>query len=40
MEQITDLASSLRDLKLSRLADHLENWLQDAAKGAASLRDI
>lgn len=33
MEQITDLASSLRHLKLSRLADHLESWLQDAAKG-------
>jgi DNA replication protein DnaC len=33
MEQITDLAASLRDLKLSRLADHLESWLQDAAKG-------
>ena len=33
MEQITDLAASLRHLKLSRLADHLESWLQDAAKG-------
>lgn len=33
MEQITDLAGSLRHLKLSRLADHLESWLQDAAKG-------
>lgn len=33
MEQLTDLTSSLRHLKLSRLADHLESWLQDAAKG-------